>query len=92
MSAVTNTGPLRIDFSEAPRDPLERLLWLSGARAAFDAAVTAEWSKAYFDARLQGRFDAALDFRLHSRKRAVAFTRAENERRGRAMRWGDGLG
>jgi hypothetical protein len=51
MSAVTNTGPLRIDFSEAPKDPLERLLWLSGARAAFDAAVNAEWSKAYFDAR-----------------------------------------
>jgi hypothetical protein len=85
------TAPLRIDFTDAPHDPLERLLWLSGAKAAFDAQVSSEWQAAYFDARLTGRFGPALDLNLHSRKRALAFTRAENERRGRPMRWGDGF-
>lgn len=84
-------GELIIDFSEAPHDPIERLAWLSGAKSAFDAKVAAMWQAAYFDARLTGRFQPALDLRLHSRKRALAMTRAENERRGRPMRWGDGF-
>jgi hypothetical protein len=83
---------LRIDFSDAPRDPVKRLVWLSGAKSAFDSQVQAEWQRAYYDARLSGRFDAALKLGLHSKKRAVSFTRAENEARGRAMRWGDGFG
>jgi hypothetical protein len=82
---------LRLDFSEAPHDPIERLLWLSGAKDAFDAQVTTLWQQTYYEARLSGRFGAALDLHLHSRKRALAFTRAENERRGRAMHWGDGF-
>lgn len=82
---------LRIDFSDAPHDPLERLVWLSGAKAAFDAQVNAEWQRAYFEARLTGRFQDALDLGLHSRKRALTLTRAENERRGRSLRWGDGF-
>jgi len=82
---------LKIDFSEAPHDPIERLLWLSGAREAFDAQVNAMWQSAYFEARLTGRFQAALDLRLHSKKKALAFTRSANEGRGRAMRWGDGF-
>lgn len=82
---------LRIDFGEAPRDPVERLVWLSGARSAFDTQVHAEWQRAYYEARLSGRFDSALRLRLHSKKRALAFTRAENESRGRAMRWNDGF-
>lgn len=89
---MTLTQPsLRIDFSEAPHDPVERLLWLSGAKEAFDSQVATMWQVAYFEARLSGRFGAALDLNLHSRKRALAFTRAENERRGRPMRWGDGF-
>ena len=89
---MTQTQPsLRIDFSDAPHDPVERLLWLSGAKEAFDAQVTSLWQTTYFEARLSGRFSAALDLNLHSRKRALAFTRAENERRGRPMRWGDGF-
>lgn len=83
-------GELIVDFSEAPHDPIERLLWLSGAKAAFDAKATALWQETYFQARLTGRFQSALDLGLHSRKRALAFTRSENERRGRPMRWGDG--
>jgi hypothetical protein len=81
---------LVIDFSQAPHDPIERLLWLSGAQAAFDAQVNAEWGDAYFLARLQQRLDVAMGLNLHSRKRILAYTRAENERRGRPMRWGDG--
>lgn len=84
------TVPLVIDFSNAPHDAIERLIWLSGAKAAFDAKVEAEWKAAYFDARLSGRFKSALDLGLHSRKRVLAFTRAENERRGRPLKWGDG--
>lgn len=85
------SSQLKIDFSEAPHDPLERLMWLSGAKAAFDSQVSAAWQEAYFEARLTGRFPSALNLNLHSRKRALAFTRAENERRGRPMRWGDGF-
>jgi len=84
------TPPLTVDFSCMPRDPVERLVWLSGAKEAFDAQVNAQWQTAYYEARLTGRFAAALGLRLHSRKRALAWTRAENERRGRATHWGDG--
>lgn len=82
---------LKIDFSDAPHDPVKRLLWLSGAKEAFDTQVTAMWQAAYFEARLSRRFKVALDLGLHSRKRAIAFTRAENERRGRPIHWGDGF-
>lgn len=89
---MTTTQPsLLIDFSNAPHDPIERLIWLGGAKEAFDIQMAAEWQKAYFEARLTGRFPAALDLHLHSRKRALAFTRSANEGRGRSMRWGDGF-
>jgi hypothetical protein len=84
------TTQLKVDFSEAPYDPIERLAWLSGAKAAFDTQVNALWQETYFEARLTGRLQAAMDLKLHSRKRIMAFTRAGNEVRGRAMRWGDG--
>lgn len=84
------TTPFVIDFSMAPSDPIERLIWLGGAREAFEQQITTEWQQAYFDARLSGRFQAALDLALHSRKRALAYTRTANERRGRMLKWGDG--
>jgi hypothetical protein len=53
--------------------------------------LDAELRRAYFDARLSGRLDAALRLGLHSRKKVMAYTRAENEVRGRAIKhWGDG--
>lgn len=88
---TTTNQSLRIDFSEAPHDPIERLVWLGGARQAFDMQVEEMWRTAYWDARLTGRFQAALDLNLHSRKKALAYTRAANEGRGRGMRWGDGF-
>ena len=86
---LTQYGPVQIDFSEAPKDPIERLLWLSGAKEKVDAEIEAQWRRAYFEARLEQRFEAALALHLHSRKKALAFTRSENERRGRPLRWGD---
>lgn len=91
MSQPDTSPALVIDFSAAPHDPIERLVWLSGAKEAFDTQVTAMWRTAYYDARLSGRFQAALDLRLHSHKKALALTRAENERRGRGLKWGDGF-
>lgn len=91
MSLPATQPSLVIDFSAAPHDPIERLVWLSGAKEAFDSQVETMWRQAYFDARLSGRFQAALDLRLHSHKKALALTRAENERRGRPLRWGDGF-
>jgi hypothetical protein len=79
-----------LDFSEMPHDPIEKLIWLSGAREAFETQVNAQWQVAYYEARLTGRFSTALNLKLHSKKRALAWTRAENERRGRATYWGDG--
>lgn len=81
---------MTIDTSDAPQDPIERLLWLSGARDAFDRTITPMWQEAYFEARLTDRLDQAVDLHLHSQKRILAWTRAENERRGRMLRWGDG--
>lgn len=82
---------MNIDFAGAPADPLERLVWLSGARQVLDAELDAAWQVAYFEARMTGRIDQALALHQHSRKRVLAFTRAENERRGRTIRrWADG--
>jgi len=79
-----------VDFSDAPDDPIERLMWLSGVREQTQRELDHEYQKAYFESRLQQRFKFALDLHLHSKKRALAFTRAENEARGRPLKWGDG--
>jgi hypothetical protein len=78
-----------IDFSAAPEDPIERLAWLGGVMDRAQTEVDVQFQRAYFQARQSGRFDSALALRLHSVKRALAFTRAENERTGRQWRWGD---
>lgn len=83
-------SPMTVDFTSAPTDPIERLLWLSGAREVFEAQLQAEFQKTYFDARRTGRLDAALSLGLHSRKRVMAYTRHENEARGRMLKWNDG--
>lgn len=69
-------------------DPIKRLLWLSGVQDKVDEELTLAFQAAYFEARQQGRMNAALSLGLHSRKRAFAFTRAENERTGRQWHWG----
>jgi hypothetical protein len=78
-----------LDLTEAPREPLRRLMWLSGVMDEVATELNSEYQRAYFDLRLEGRLDEAIDLRLHSPKRVMAFTRAENESRGRLIRWGD---
>lgn len=79
-----------LDLSSAPTDPIERLLWLSGLDQAVRKEINLAWQSAYFEARKQGVFQAALDLKLHPKKRALAWTRHENEALGRAIaRWGD---
>lgn len=91
MSSVTNLDTdLIIDFRNAPSDAIERLIWLGGCRDQFDSMMDAQWRHTYYQARLTGRLDAALALGLHSNKRALSWTRAENERRGRLTHWGDG--
>jgi hypothetical protein len=79
-----------LDLSSAPADSLERLLWLSGVAEEARRELDAEWQRTYFEARLEQRLAAALSFRLHPIRKVLAWTRAENETRGRAIRWGDG--
>lgn len=80
-----------LDLSSAPSDPVERLAWLSGIDQALRKEVNAAWQEAYFEARIKGMFEQALALKLHPKKRALAWTRHENEARGRAIsNWGDG--
>lgn len=81
-----------IDMSEAPENPVERLVWLDGIDQVLRREVNRAWQEAYFRARLEGVFDRALDLHLHTPRRAVAWTRHENEARGRVItRWNDGF-
>ena len=79
-----------LNLNEAPEDPIERLLYLSGVKEQVQRELDREWQLAYFWCRFTGRIDEAVRLGLHSRHRALAFTRAENEARGRMVRWNDG--
>jgi hypothetical protein len=83
------TEPI-LNLKGAPDDPIERLIWLGGVKEQVEAEMNYQWQEAYFWARFTGRLDAALNLGLHSRKRVMAYTRAENEHRARMIRWGDG--
>lgn len=79
-----------LDLSDAPDDPIERLIWLGGVLEQVHKELDPQWRQAYFWARFTGRLDDALRLGLHSRKKIMGYTRAENESRGRLIRWGDG--
>lgn len=83
------TGKI-LNLRGAPTDPIERLVWLGGVNDAVKKELDDQFQEAYFWARFSGRLDAALALGLHSRKRVMAYTRAENESRARMIRWGDG--
>lgn len=80
-----------LNLSDAPHDPIERLMWLSGVREAAEAELDAAYQRAYYESRLSGRLTAALSLRLHSKKRVLAFTRRENNANQRLVRWNDGV-
>ena len=79
-----------LNLRGAPTDPIERLVWLGGVMDQVRSELDDQFQEAYFWARFSGRLDSALDLGLHSRKRVMAYTRAENESRARMIRWGDG--
>jgi hypothetical protein len=81
-----------LDLSDAPDDAIERLMWLSGMAQAVKEELDLAFGAAYFEARLQRRIATARALQIHSNKRILAYTRAENERRGRIIRWGDNNG
>ena len=81
-----------LNLSEAPEDPIERLLWLSGVKTQVQRELDREFQLAYFWCRFTGRLDEAERLALHSHKRIMAFTRSENEARGRMVRWNDKRG
>lgn len=80
-----------LDLSGQPDDPLERLLWLDDFRTQVRDEIENAFAVAYYDARLQGQFDAALALGLHGKHKALAFTRKVNNSRRRMIRWGDGI-
>lgn len=80
-----------LNLSSAPKDPIERIIWLDGVADAVRRELYEAYSEAYFNARLQRRFDTALEVGKTSRKRALAMTRRHNERTGRSVRWADRL-
>jgi hypothetical protein len=78
-----------LNLDDAPESPIERLLWLSGVMEEVKRELDEEFASTYYEARVSGVFDSALAVGLHSKKKALAYTRKENERRGRTVRWGD---
>lgn len=79
-----------LNLDDAPTPPIHRLMWLSGVMDAVKEELDAAFQEAYFDARFQGLMSQAVSLHLHARKKAYAFTRAENEARGRVVRrWPD---
>jgi hypothetical protein len=80
-----------LNLDDAPNDPVERLLWLSGVKEQVQRELDEDFARTYYSARVEGVFDSALSVGLHSKKKALAFTRKENERRGRTVRWNDGI-
>jgi hypothetical protein len=83
--------PSILDLSRAPKDSVERIAYLDTVLAKAREEVEEALAAAYFDARLEGRFEAAVDIGKSSRKRALMFTRRRNSATGRAVRWNDGL-
>lgn len=80
-----------LDLSQAPSDPVARVMWLSGVKARVNAELDDAFGDAYFTARLQGQLENAISAGPYARKRVLAYTRHENERRGRTVKWNDGL-
>ena len=77
-------------FGDLPIDPVDRLRDLDLLAALVNDEIRREMSVAYFNARVQGRFEEALEVGPWPWTRAVAATRNVNEERGRSIRWQDG--
>lgn len=80
-----------LNLDDMPKDPIEAVMWLSGVQEQAKKELDEAFGSAYFEARLQSRLESAVNAGPYARKRALAYSRAENQRRGRAVRWNDGL-
>lgn len=80
-----------LNLDPAPKDPVERVIWLNGVMTQARNELNAHLASAFFEARMQRRLPEAIEAGPVGRKTALAMTRHENERRGRPVRWGDGL-
>lgn len=80
-----------LNLDNLPDDPIEAVVWLGGVAEQVRKELDLAFGQAYFDARLQGQLNAAILAGPYAKKRVLAYTRAENERRGRLVRWGDGV-
>lgn len=86
---MADTHVLNLD--EAPEDPIERIIWLDGVQEAINAELECALDEAYFNARMQERFESAVAVGKASLKKALAHTRHHNSRTGSSVRWRDGL-
>lgn len=68
---------------------IRRLRNLTQRRLDMLVDLDEQIAQAYFDARVAGRFDQALEVGPWSRTVAVRATRNVNEAQGRHMRWSD---
>lgn len=75
----------------APDNAVERLSWLFAKEVELLQHLHGLYSRAYFDARLAGELDEALELHLHPKKKVLAMTRRENWQRGSSVRWNDGV-
>jgi predicted alternative tryptophan synthase beta-subunit len=80
-----------LNLADAPTDPIRRIVWLSGVVEAVTAELDNEFAATYYEARLEGALPAAVAAGPHAMKRVLRYTRQENDRRGRSVRWNDGL-
>ena len=79
-----------LNLTKAPTDPVARVMWLDGVMEAVKSELDEQYERAYYGARVQGRFDAAVQAGKASKSKALAYCRRQNEKMGRPMRWGDG--
>lgn len=79
-----------LNITDLPSDPIEQIIWLDGVKAQVEQELDLLYEEAYFQARITGRFEPAVRTGRASRKRALAWTRRGNEKRGRTVRWNDG--
>ena len=80
-----------LDLSHAPKDPVERVVYLDSVMEVVRVELEAAYAEAFFQARLERRLEAAVDAGRTSMKSALRLTRKVNESRGRLVRWGDGI-
>lgn len=74
-----------------PEDPIAALRVLAGQRAEANDRFVTSMTTYLVEARIQHRFEDAVEACGMSRTAALKLTREWNEKGGRSIRWSDGL-